>query len=959
MVTCGGARAQVTLLSEGFEGVFPGGWTVGDANDESDDAYWADVDLTVFGSPPLFNGNRAGYCAGIGYVNTLFGPTYQSDMAAYMSRNIDLTGVSGATLSFWFIIPSIEDGFDGCHVLIDGSFVWSRSTASPLWQKAVIDLTPYVGANRTLTFQFVSDSSIEFEGWYLDDILVTSGAALPNLAPHQPAGWSSNIVISTVAGTSVDSVTFTPNDTIYLDWAVINNGLAAATTTFVTDLYVDDVRRTGVSSSPPLNPNSYRFVSDYSIGSLPAGSHTIRLRIDVNNSVAESDETDNEVTRTIVVSGTPDIRIAPLSVTLNLTNAATAFAPSGDAAAEEMGALAAAQFAPELKLIDAVETLGGFAGGRDRVPVKINLVAPPGLLRGADWNSREKLRGWQAAVKSRQVEVISALPAADATVRYRFENQAGFSVEVTRSALERLLRHPRVVSVEPVRMVNPSLAQGIPLMGGAVYRSINNGSGVSVAIVDNGVDYNHPRLGGGGFPNSKVIGGFDFGDLDGNPAPAFDAHGTACAGIVAGSLGTVGDYIGGVAHGARLYALKVTAGSSASASDDAIIAAWNWCVSHKNDDPNNPIVAISTSFGGGRYFSACDGVESAYATAANTANAAGIAVLVSSGNEGFCDSTASPSCVSGVIAVGAVFDASFGSIQGCIDAASCATKIPDGNCPSGFSVQDVTAADKVPSYSNTSPLVGLLAPANRAYTTDIVGANGYSSGDYATSFGGTSAACPYAAGAVAALQSAARASLGRFLTPAEVRARLISSGDAIADTKAAVTKPRINLARAIEGLGQSGSFTIYNDGNAPLNVTSMSLDVATPWLSWSPPAPFTIGPGSVQIVSVLAEPAAAPFGQTTRRLIVSSNDPDESPYPGGVSVTVNKSDDRPLLRASRVGNRVVVSWTTNSSGFFLYAKSPPATGIWSAVQTTPVIVGNEKFVTNAITANDVFYRLQK
>jgi hypothetical protein len=54
-----------------------------------------------------------------------------------------------------------------------------------------------------------------------------------------------------------------------------------------------------------------------------------------------------------------------------------------------------------------------------------------------------------------------------------------------------------------------------------------------------------------------------------------------------------------------------------------------------------------------------------------------------------------------------------------------------------------------------------------------------------------------------------------------------------------------------------------------------------------------------------------------------------------------------------------VSWTTNSSGFFLYAKSPPATGIWSAVQTTPVIVGNEKFVTNAITANDVFYRLQK
>jgi subtilisin family serine protease len=78
-------------------------------------------------------------------------------------------------------------------------------------------------------------------------------------------------------------------------------------------------------------------------------------------------------------------------------------------------------------------------------------------------------------------------------------------------------------------------------------RPVYNGSGISIAIVDSGVDYNHPRLGGGGFPNSKVIGGYDTGDRDNDPAPSDEAHGTACAGIAAGGLGTFGDYIGGVA----------------------------------------------------------------------------------------------------------------------------------------------------------------------------------------------------------------------------------------------------------------------------------------------------------------------------------------------------------------------------------------------------------------------------
>jgi len=360
-----------------------------------------------------------------------------------------------------------------------------------------------------------------------------------------------------------------------------------------------------------------------------------------------------------------------------------------------------------------------------------------------------------------------------------------------------------VASIQLNRVVEPHLAQGIPRINGAVYRSIYNGTNVAIAIVDSGIDYTHPYLGNGGFPNSKVIGGYDFGDSDANPMPNGGAHGTACAGIAAGNIATnQGDYIGGVAPGAKLYALKITAGTSSGATDADIVTAWNWCITHKNDDPNNPILAISTSFGSGKYNAVCDGANTAYAVGAANAVSAGITLLVSSGNEGFCDSLSMPACISGVISVGGVYDAAYGGATYCIDSRSCVAVSNPGICPAtGYSVSDVTASDRVAAYSNTADFLGLLAPSHRTSTTDIVGTPGFSAGSYHTNFGGTSASAPYAAGAVAALQSASKALTGRYLTPAEVRTLLSSTGDLISDAKAIqAPKPRVNLGRAIETL---------------------------------------------------------------------------------------------------------------------------------------------------------------
>ena len=446
------------------------------------------------------------------------------------------------------------------------------------------------------------------------------------------------------------------------------------------------------------------------------------------------------------------------------------------------------------------QVLAGFTNGQDRVAVIVNLVSPAQAMLPADWHKAGALEALHAANRGVADDVLNTLAADEHKERFRFDNQAGFSSDVTLSALQKLLANPRVESIEPVHELQAHLAQGIPLMNALATRPTYNGAGIAIAICDTGIDYNHPRLGGGGFPNSKVIGGYDFGDNDADPIPNTQAHGTCCAGIAAGDLGTVGDYIGGVAPGAKLYACKISYGTTGSALNDAMVAAWDWCVTHRNDNPTNPIMVISTSFGGGRNYSTCDSYVTAMTTAANNAVAAGITVLASSGNDGYCDSIAWPACISSVISVGAVYDASFGTILPCVDAASCVSKTANSGCPTGYYATDNSQADRVASYANVAPFLGLFAPGNNCYTTDISGTSGYSTGDYYDSFGGTSASCPYAAGAVACLQQSAKALTGAYLTPAQVFSRLASSGNLITDTKVAVTRPRINLGNAIATL---------------------------------------------------------------------------------------------------------------------------------------------------------------
>ena len=175
-------------------------------------------------------------------------------------------------------------------------------------------------------------------------------------------------------------------------------------------------------------------------------------------------------------------------------------------------------------------------------------------------------------------------------------------------------------------------------------------------------------------------------------------------------------------------------------------------------------------------------------------------MLASSGNDGYCDSMGWPACISSVISVGAVYDANFGTYLPCVSSRLLRAQDGQRRLRDGLLCDRQHAADRVTSYANVASFLDLFAPGNQCYTTDISGSGGYSTGDYYDSFGGTSAACPYAAGAVACLQHAAKARTGAYLTPAQVRSRLAAAGDLVTDTKVAITKPRVNLGNAIAAI---------------------------------------------------------------------------------------------------------------------------------------------------------------
>ncbi len=181
------------------------------------------------------------------------------------------------------------------------------------------------------------------------------------------------------------------------------------------------------------------------------------------------------------------------------------------------------------------------------------------------------------------------------TIRYSFDTLwNGVSISVAKQELAKLARLPGVAAIYPVDviaapptspMADPELATALAMTGADIAQSElgYTGAGVKVAIMDTGVDYDHPDLGGCFGPGCRVAVGWDFvgnaynadpSSAAYNPIPVPDeypddcnGHGTHVAGIV-GANGAVK----GVAPGVTFGAYRVF-GCAGSTTADIMLAA--------------------------------------------------------------------------------------------------------------------------------------------------------------------------------------------------------------------------------------------------------------------------------------------------------------------------------------------------------------------------------------------------
>ncbi|GGT44484.1 S8 family serine peptidase [Streptomyces atratus] len=223
------------------------------------------------------------------------------------------------------------------------------------------------------------------------------------------------------------------------------------------------------------------------------------------------------------------------------------------------------------------------------------------------------------------------------------------AMTVPASEVGRLSSLPGVTAVHPDTRVLTKTDVSVPLIGapGVWQRkdpagSRVTGKGTTVAILDSGVDYTHPDLGGGLGKGHKVVGGHDF--VNGDEDPKDDnGHGTHVAGIIAGKAAEKGG-VTGVAPGANLLAYKVMDADGSGYTSDIIAGI------EAASDPANPHRAdvINMSLGGPG-----DGTDP-LGRAATAAVQAGVVVVAAAGNDGPGTGTvSSPATADGVVAVGA------------------------------------------------------------------------------------------------------------------------------------------------------------------------------------------------------------------------------------------------------------------------------------------------------------------
>ncbi|WP_420431018.1 S8 family peptidase [Hyphobacterium sp.] len=401
-------------------------------------------------------------------------------------------------------------------------------------------------------------------------------------------------------------------------------------------------------------------------------------------------------------------------------------------------------------------------------------------------------------------DVLASAPVAvdrpSISHEYRYTPAAAMYLDADEIAA--LLRSPNVRRVELDRVSRPLLDTSVGLVGAADLHTAGlTGEGASVAILDTGVDHQHPMVSGriiesacfstpdpaqritGFCPNGlasdtvSAQAGDNCEEYADDPQSGAHGchHGTHVGGIAAGEDFVVpnsgGQSLRGVAPGAGIVAVQVfirisdpsvcTGSESPSCvrtltSDQ--LAALEWL--YANREALN-LASINMSLGGGQFRSACD--ESVLTPIIRQLRTAGIATVIASGNESYPDTVGSPACITPAVTVGSSTD-----------------------------------SDTLSNFSNTGYLIDLLAPGS-AILSAYPSANDSGAGR-AFETQGTSMATPHVAGAFALLRAAHPDASVEAIENA-----LESTGRNIAHPRSGLQAPRIRIDLAHAELSSYGT----------------------------------------------------------------------------------------------------------------------------------------------------------
>lgn len=389
-----------------------------------------------------------------------------------------------------------------------------------------------------------------------------------------------------------------------------------------------------------------------------------------------------------------------------------------------------------------------------------------------------------------------------------------FSARVDQRSLDRLMATPGVRSVHEDALVRASLPSSLSVINAPTAWSAGyEGTGWTVAILDTGVQLDHPFLagkivgeacysnnGGAGTGASVCPGGVTSSTLTGSggacPEVSGCDHGTHVAGIAAGFNAPDGAH--GVARGAAVISVQVFTRFTTVADcggtppclgayTSDIVRGLDRVAALAGAGNAARIAAANLSLGGGWSTTTCDDASPVTTAAVEALRLLGIATVVASGNNGYANALSWPACISAAVSVGSVTDSL-----------------------------------AVSGFSNNAPFLSLYAPGSLIRSSVT--------GSAYAEFNGTSMAAPHVAGAWAVLKQARpSASVGDIL------ATLQSTGTTIADSRVGggTPHPLINVEAARAQLADVSLNTVRWEPEAAGAQLAVTVNTRTSGFTWT------------------------------------------------------------------------------------------------------------------------------